>query len=93
MPDGRGWLAAAGGGSRERPLALRRRASVRGAARCQQATHHPCHRGVRADHAASTAEFLGAIGPGRRAEKTRLRHEHARSLRVLQQIDAAATKD
>ena len=62
-------------------------------ARCPQATHHPCHRDVWADHAAGTAEFLGALGPARRAEKTRLQHEHARSLRVLQQIDSAATKD
>ena len=60
-------------------------------ARCPQATHHPCHRDVWADHAASTAVFLGALSPARRAEKTRLQHEHARSLRVLQQIDSAAT--
>jgi hypothetical protein len=59
--------------------------------RCPQATHHPCHREVWADHAARTAAFLGALGPARRAEKARLQHEHARSLRVLQQIDSAAT--
>jgi len=31
-------------------------------------------------------------GPARRAGKTRLQHEHARSLRVLQQTDSATTK-
>jgi hypothetical protein len=35
--------------------------------------------------------FPCALGSARRAEKTRLQHEHARSLRVLQQIDSAAT--
>ncbi|KAA2262856.1 site-specific integrase [Solihabitans fulvus] len=59
--------------------------------RCPQATHHPCHRDVWADHAANTAVFLGSLGATRRAEKTRLHTEHARSLRVLEQIDAAAT--
>jgi len=48
---------------------------------------------VWADHAASTAAFLGALSPPRRAEKTRLQHEHARSLRVLQQIDSAASPE
>jgi hypothetical protein len=73
-------------GYASRPLA-----GVCDSARCPQATHHPCHRDVWADHAASTTAFLGALGPARRAEKTRLQHEHARSLRVLQQIDSAAT--
>ncbi len=62
-------------------------------ARCAQATHHPCHREIWADHAGNTAAFLGALDPTRRAEKTRLQQEHARSLRILQQIDSAATKD
>jgi hypothetical protein len=62
-------------------------------ARCPQATHHPSHRDVWADHAASTAALLGALGPARRAEKTRLQHEHARSMRVLQQIDSAASPE
>jgi len=78
-------LRLAGTPDADKPLA-----GLCDSARCPQATHHPCHRDVWADHAASTAAFLGALGPARRAEKTRLQHEHARSLRVLQQIDSAA---
>ncbi len=36
---------------------------------------------------------LGALGPARRAEKARLQYEHARSLRVLHQIDFAASPE
>lgn len=79
-------LRLAGTPDADKPLA-----GLCDSARCPQATHHPCHRDVWADHAASTTEFLGALGPARRAEKTRLQNEHARSLRVLQQIDSAAT--
>jgi integrase len=79
-------LRLAGTPDADKPLA-----GLCDSARCPQATHHPCHREVWADHAASTVAFLGALGPARRAEKTRLQHEHARSLRVLQQIDSAAT--
>jgi hypothetical protein len=78
-------LRLAGTPDADKPLA-----GLCDSARCPQATHHPCHRDVSADHSAGTAAFLGAIGPARRAEKTRLQHEHARSLRVLQQIDSAA---
>jgi hypothetical protein len=79
-------LRLAGTPDADKPLA-----GLCDSARCPQATHHPCHRDVWADHAAGTAAFLGALGPTRRAEKTRLQHEHARSLRVLQQIDSAAS--
>ena len=79
-------LRLAGTPDADKPLA-----GLCDSARCPQATHHPCHRDVWADHATSTAAFLGALGPTRRAEKTRLQHEHARSLGVLQQIDSAAT--
>jgi hypothetical protein len=79
-------LRLAGTPDADKPLA-----GLCDSARCPQATHHPCHREVWADHAASTAAFLGALGPARRAEKSRFQHEHARSLRVLQQIDSAAT--
>ena len=79
-------LRLAGTPDADKPLA-----GLCDSARCPQATHHPCHRDVWADHAASTAEFLGALGTSRRAEKTRLQQQHARSLRVLQQIDSAAT--
>ena len=82
-------LRLAGTPDADKPLA-----GLCDSARCPQATHHPCHRDVWADHAAGTAAFLGALGPARRAEKTRLQHEHTRSLRVLQQIDSASsTKD
>ena len=79
-------LRLAGTPDADKPLA-----GLCDSARCPQATHHPCHREVWADHAASTAAFLGALGPTRRAEKTRLQHENDRSLRVLQQIDSAST--
>jgi hypothetical protein len=79
-------LRLAGTPDADKPLA-----GLCDSARCPQATHHPCHREVWAGHAASTVAFLGALGPARRAEKSRLQHEHARSLRVLQQIDSAAT--
>jgi hypothetical protein len=82
-------LRLAGTPDADKPLA-----GLCDSARCPQATHHSCHRGVWAGHAASTTAFLGTLGPARRAEKTRLQQEHARSLRVLQQIDSAsATKD
>jgi hypothetical protein len=81
-------LRLAGTPDADKPLA-----GLCDSARCPQATHHPCHRDVWAGHADSTAAFIGALGPTRRAEKTRLQQEHARSLRVLQQIDSAGTKD
>jgi hypothetical protein len=82
-------LRLAGTPDADKPLA-----GLCDSARCPQATHHPCHRDVWADHVASTAVFLAALGPARRAEKTRLQHQHDRSLRVLQQIDSApSTKD
>jgi integrase len=59
-------------------------------ARCPQATHHPCHRGVWAEHAEKTKAFLGELGPTRRTEKARLQAEHNRALRVVAEIDNAA---
>jgi hypothetical protein len=44
-----------------------------------------------ADHTTSTAAFPGALGPARCVKKTCLHQEHARSLRVLEQIDSVAT--
>jgi hypothetical protein len=81
-------LRLAGTPEADKPLA-----GLCDSARCPQATHHPCHRDVWASHATSTAAFLGALGPTRRAEKTRLQQEHARSLRVLQQIDSTASPE
>jgi integrase len=59
-------------------------------ARCPQATHHPRHRAVWAEHAEQTAAFLGSLGPTRKTEKTRLQADHDRALRVLADIDQAA---
>lgn len=58
--------------------------------RCPQATHHPSHRPVWAEHAERTKTFLGELGPTRKTEKTRLQAEHDRGQRILAEIDAAA---
>lgn len=81
-------LKLAGTVHADRPLA-----GLCDSARCPQATHHPCHRPVWADHAARTKTFLGELGATRKAEKTRLQREHDRATRVLAEIDAAATKE
>jgi len=60
-------------------------------ARCPQATHHPCHRPVWAEHADKTRAFLGELGPTRKTEKPRLQAEYDRAARVLAGIDAADT--
>jgi hypothetical protein len=60
-------------------------------ARCPQATHHPRHRPVWAEHAEQTKTFLGSLGPTRRTERTRLQADYDRALRVITGIDAAAT--
>jgi len=59
-------------------------------ARCPQATHHPCHQPVWAEHAEQTKTFLGSIGPARKTERARLQADHDRALRVLTDIDHAA---
>lgn len=61
-------------------------------ARCPQATHHPCHRPVWADHAEQTKIFLGDLGPTRKTERARLQADLARAQRVLDTIDTATTK-
>jgi hypothetical protein len=58
-------------------------------ARCPQATHHPCHRDVWAEHVQTTADFLGALGPTRKIEKVRLQADYERGRRVLDEIDNA----
>ncbi|MGW6871325.1 site-specific integrase [Streptomyces xanthophaeus] len=60
-------------------------------ARCPQATHHPVHRQVWADNAEKTRVFLGSIPRGHRAARDRVRDDLERSLRVLDEIDAAGT--
>jgi len=59
-------------------------------ARCPQATHHPCHRPVWAEHAEQTKAFLASLGPARKTERARLRADRDRALRVLGAIDAAS---
>ena len=59
-------------------------------ARCPQATHHPCHRPVWAEHAGQTSKLLIELGPTRKAERARLQAEHDRAARVLARIDEAA---
>lgn len=58
-------------------------------ARCPQATHHPCHRPIWAEHTEQTKVFLGSLGPTRKTERARLQADHDRALRVLDSIDAA----
>ena len=60
-------------------------------ARCPQATHHPCHRPVWAEHADQAKVFLGGLGATRRTEKPRLQSEYERAQRVLSEIDAAGS--
>ncbi|MGW0854945.1 hypothetical protein [Streptomyces sp. NPDC002690] len=62
-------------------------------ARCPQATHHPCHRPVWAEHAERTKTFLGDLGKTRRTEHARLRSDYDRAVRVVAEIDAATTED
>jgi hypothetical protein len=59
--------------------------------RCPQATHHPCHRPIWAEHADKTQTFLGDLGPTRKTERTRLQGEHHRAIHVLAEIDTAAS--
>ena len=60
-------------------------------ARCPQATHHPSHRPVWAEHAERTKTFLGQLGKTRKTERARLHADYDRALRVIAEIDAAAT--
>jgi integrase len=77
-------LKLAGTPTADRPLA-----GMCDSARCAQATHHPCHRQVWADTAASTQAFLHSLGPTRKIEKARLQADHDRARRVLEEIDTA----
>ncbi|MFF4754983.1 hypothetical protein ACWD5R_33220 [Streptomyces sp. NPDC002514] len=64
---------------------------MRDSARCPQATHHPCHRPVWAEHAEQTKIFLGQLGTTRKTERTRLQADYERALRIVAEIDAAGT--
>jgi hypothetical protein len=81
-------LKLAGTPHADRPLA-----GMCDSARCPQATHHPCHRPVWAEHAEQTTTFLGNLGPTRKTERARLRVELDRALRVLDSIDTAHPTD
>jgi hypothetical protein len=82
-------LKLAGTPSADRPLI-----GMCDSARCPQATHHPCHRPVWAEHAERTKTFLGQIGAARKAERNRLQADYDRAARVIAEIDAAAgTRD
>ncbi|MFE5095291.1 hypothetical protein ACFRCI_34280 [Streptomyces sp. NPDC056638] len=60
-------------------------------ARCPQATHHPCHRPVWAEHADRTKIFIGQLGTARKTERTRLQADFDRAHRVVAEIDDAST--
>jgi hypothetical protein len=77
-------LKLAGTPHADRPLA-----GMCDSARCPQATHHPHHRPVWAEHAHRTATFLGSLGPTRKTERSRMQADHDRALRVLADIDQA----
>ncbi|MGH8917445.1 MAG: hypothetical protein ACRD0H_03755 [Actinomycetes bacterium] len=61
-------------------------------ARCPQATHHPVHRQVWAEHAASTKVFITELGPTRRTERARLQADYQRAGQILDGIDQAGTR-
>ncbi|WP_219825370.1 hypothetical protein [Nonomuraea typhae] len=81
-------LRLAGTPTAERPLI-----GMCDSARCPQATHHPCHRPVWAEHADRTETFLGQLGSTRKTERSRLQADHDRALRVIAEIDAASITD
>jgi hypothetical protein len=75
------------------PTATKPLAGMCDSARCPQATHHPCHRPVWAEHAAQTKSFLGDLGATRKTERARLQADHDRAVRVLADIDTAAGQE
>jgi len=77
-------LKLAGTPNADRPLA-----GMCDSARCPQATHHGIHRPVWVAHAERTKTFLGQLGRTRTAERTRLRVDYDRAMRVIAEIDAA----
>lgn len=77
-------LKLAGTPTADRPLV-----GMCDSARCPQATHHPCHRPVWAEHAEQTKTFLGQLGKTRATERSRLQTDHDRARRVIAEIDAA----
>jgi hypothetical protein len=80
-------LKLAGTPHADRPLA-----GMCDSGRCPQATHHPCHRPVWAEHAAQTKTFLGSLGPSRKTERARLQADLHRAVGVLDAIDTATNQ-
>ncbi len=81
-------LKLAGTPHADRPLA-----GMCDSARCPQATHHPCHRPVWAEHAAQTRTFLGGLSATRKTERARLQTDLNRALGVLDAIDTATNQN
>ncbi|MFF1868179.1 site-specific integrase [Kitasatospora herbaricolor] len=79
-------LKLAGTPTADRPLV-----GMCDSARCPQATHHPCHRPIWAEHAERTETFLGQLGTTRKTERARLQADYDRALRVVTEIDSANT--
>jgi hypothetical protein len=77
-------LKLAGTPTADRPLV-----GMCDSARCPQATHHPRHRPVWAEHADKTKIFIGQLGTTHKTERTRLQADYDRALRVVAEIDAA----
>ncbi len=75
------------------PTATKPLAGMCDSARCPQATHHPCHRPVWAEHAQQTNTFLGNLGATRKTERARLQADHDRAVRVLAAIDATTGQE
>lgn len=75
------------------PTATRPMIGMCDSARCPQATHHQVHRAVWVEHAERTTTFLGQLGKTRTTERERLTGDHTRALRVIADIDTAASKD
>jgi hypothetical protein len=61
-------------------------------ARCQQATHHSCHRVVWATSAATSRAFISKIGRGQKTERARLTAEAERAERIVAAIDPQMTE-
>ncbi|MFD6936563.1 hypothetical protein ACFWAP_10475 [Streptomyces goshikiensis] len=69
-------LKLAGTPTADRPLV-----GMSDSARCPQATHHPCHRLIRAERAERTKTFLGDLGKTRKTGHARLRNDYDRAVR------------
>jgi len=78
-------LKLAGTPTADRPLV-----GMCDSARCPQATHHPCHRPVWAEHAQRTQTFLGQLGTTRKTERARLQTDNDRATRVVTEINTAS---